>query len=293
MTLGIRALTPVFGAEVTGFSIRDGVDGETFAQIEAAFNEHSLVVFSEQPVSDDEQIAFSERFGALEETLVGAVGAASYLARISNTLPDGTLKEPEGQLALFARANQYWHTDSSFKATPAMASLLSARTIPPEGGDTEFASTRAAHEALPESTQARLAGLIAIHSITESRGKLSPGAVTEAQREALPPVPQSLVRTNPVTGRKSLLIGSHVASIVGMTEAEARDLHGELLAMATRPEHTYRHKWREGDIVMWDNRAVLHRGLPYDEVNDIRLLMRTTVAGQGPTVVEGRIVAGV
>ena len=291
MSLSIRALTPVFAAEVTGLSISECVDEETFGEVEAAFNDHSLLIFPGQRVDDSQQIAFSERFGALEETLAGVVGAQSQVQRISNTLPDGSFKEPGGHLALFGRANQFWHTDSSFKATPAMASLLSARVIP-SGGDTEFASTRAAYEALSVAEQARLDPLIAIHSIAYSREQLSPDAVSEEQKRALPPVPQALVRTNPVTGRKSLLIGAHLAAIDGMADDEAQALNRELVALATRPENTYRHSWRVGDIVMWDNRAVLHRGHPYDEVNHIRLLIRTTIAGAGPTVIDGEIVEG-
>lgn len=292
MALQIRPLTPVFGAEVSGFSIREGVDAATFEAIAAAFEAHSLLVFPGQPVSDGEQIAFTARFGPLEETLVGVVGEASKLVRVTNLLPDGTKKDPNGQLALFTRANLFWHTDSSFKAVPARASMLAARILPRAGGDTEFASTRAAWEALDAATQARLEGLIAIHSIAKSRERLSANAVTAAQKRAMPPVPQALVRTNPATGRKSLLIGSHVAAIVGMDEAEALALNDELVALATRPEHTYRHTWRPDDIVLWDNRAVLHRGHPYDEIDDERLLIRTTLAGAGPTVVDGRIVPG-
>jgi len=290
MALAIHPLTPVFGAVVTGFSIRDGVADSDFAEIERAFNEHGVLVFPDQPVNDEQQIAFSERFGPLEATLTGAVGAASKLARISNLMPDGSRKDPEGQLALFTRANLYWHTDSSFKPVPAMASLLSARILPKAGGDTEFASTRAAFEALPPETQARLERMIAVHWIVTSRLKVSPEAVTDAQRRDMPPVQQALVRSNPVTGRKSLLIGSHVTRIEGMDDDAALALNEELVQLATLPQHVYRHEWRANDIVMWDNRAVLHRGHPYDEAGDDRLLIRTTVAGGGPTVVDGRIV---
>jgi alpha-ketoglutarate-dependent 2,4-dichlorophenoxyacetate dioxygenase len=290
MALAMRPLTPVFAAEVTGFSIRDGVGDGDFAAIERAFNDYGVLVFPEQPVSDAEQIAFSERFGPLEATLTGAVGTGTKLARISNLLPDGSKKDPASQLALFTRANLFWHTDSSFKPVPAMASLLSARILPKAGGDTEFASTRAAFEALPPETQARLEQMIAVHWIVTSRLKLSPDAVTEAQRREMPPVQQALVRTNPVTGRKSLLIGSHVTHIEGLPDDDALALNEELVRLATLPRHTYRHRWRPHDIVMWDNRAVLHRGHPYDEAGDERLLLRTTVAGTGPTVVDGRIV---
>ena len=290
--LSIEPLTPVFGARVLGFSIRDGIDDDTFAAIEAAFEEFSVLVFPDQPVDDDAQIAFSERFGALEETLAGAVGAGSKIARITNILPDGTLKDPNSQLALFTRANIFWHTDSSFKAVPAKASLLSARQIPREGGDTEFASTRAAYDALPAEAKACLEGLVVVHDIARSRAMLTPKALSPEQREAMPPVEQALLRANPVTGRKSLTIGSHATRIEGWSEAESRALLDELMAAATRPENTYRHRWTIGDIVMWDNRAVLHRGHEYDEVGECRLMIRTTLAGAGPTVIDGRIQAG-
>ncbi|NKB59843.1 MAG: TauD/TfdA family dioxygenase [Alphaproteobacteria bacterium] len=291
MGLTVEPLTPAFGARVSGFSIRGGFDDRVLAEIEAAFEEYSVLYFPSQPVDDDEQISFSERLGVLEGTLPGAVGAGTKVARITNVMPDGTLKDPNGQQALFTRANIFWHTDSSFKPVPAKASLLSARRIPNAGGDTEFASTRAAYESLPPSTQARLEGLIVIHDIAHSRAMLTPEALSAEQRAAMPPVEQSLLRANPVNGRKSLLIGSHTARIKGWSEADSKALLEELMAATIRPEHTYRHKWTVGDIVMWDNRAVLHRGHEYDEINDRRLMIRTTLAGYGPTVVDGAIQA--
>jgi alpha-ketoglutarate-dependent 2,4-dichlorophenoxyacetate dioxygenase len=206
-------------------------------------------------------------------------------------MPDGTIKEPDGHLARFARANQFWHTDSSFRAVPAKASLLSVRILPHEGGDTEFASTRAAYDQLSAEEQSQLDQKIAVHSITHSRRTLGDNAVSEEQKQALPPVQQALVRTNPVNGRKSLLIGAHVCSIDGMSDDEAQALNDRLVDSAIAAG-TYRHHWKPGDMVMWDNRAVLHRGHAYDEVNEVRTLIRTTVAGAGPTVVDGRVVSG-
>ena len=289
MGLEITALTETFGARVTGFSIRAGIDDAAFRAIEDAFERFSVLNFPDQPVDDREQITFSERFGPLEATLAGAVGAGSKIVRLTNVLPDGTLKDPNGQQALFTRANNFWHTDSSFKPAPARASLLSARQIPSKGGDTEFASTGAAYESLSPAMKQRVEGLIAIHDIAHSRVRLDPKSVTEEQRRQMPPVPQAMVRVNPTTGRKSLLIGSHVSGIVGMDDGEAAALNEELVAIATQPEFTNRHRWTLGDIVMWDNRAILHRGMPYDEVNDRRLMIRTTLAGAAPTVVDGAI----
>lgn len=292
MGIEIEPLTPVFGARLTGFSIIGGVDDATIAEIDRALDVYSILHLPGQPVDDDQQVAFTARFGPLEETLPGAVGAGSKVARMTNYLPDGTLKDPDGQSALFTRANMFWHTDSSFKTAPARASMLSAREVATTGGDTEFASTRAAFEALPTDRQAALESCIAHHDIAQSRLKLSPDAVTPEQRRKMPPVPQALVRTNPVTGRKSLLIGSHICRIEGMSDAAAAALNEELVALATQPQNTYRHQWAPGDIIIWDNRAVLHRGHPYDEINDRRLMIRTTLAGTGPTVVDGVIQPG-
>ena len=292
MTIEITPLTPVFGARITGFDARDALDEATIVAIDRAIDDYSVLHLPGQPVTDDEQVAFTERFGPLEGTLPGAVGAGSKVARMSNYLPDGTMKDPNGQKALFTRANNFWHTDSSFNPIPARASMLSAREIATSGGDTEFASTRAAYDALSEEMRAKLEGLIAYHDIAHSRLKLSPDAVTAEQRRKMPPVPQAMVRVNPTTGRKSLLIGSHISRIEGMADYEAEALNAELVGLATRPENTYRHKWSTGDIIIWDNRAALHRGLPYDEVNDRRLMIRTTLAGTAPTVIDGRIQPG-
>ena len=292
MTIEITPLTPVFGARITGFDARDALDEATIVAIDRAIDDYSVLHLPGQPVTDDEQVAFTERFGPLEGTLPGAVGAGSKVARMSNYLPDGTMKDPNGQKALFTRANIFWHTDSSFNPIPARASMLSAREIATSGGDTEFASTRAAYDALSEEMRAKLEGLIAYHDIAHSRLKLSQDAVTAEQRRKMSPVPQAMVRVNPMTGRKSLLIGSHISRIEGMADYEAEALNAELVALATRPEYTYRHKWSTGDIIIWDNRAALHRGLPYDEVNDRRLMIRTTLAGTAPTVINGRIQPG-
>jgi len=292
MSVHIEPLTPHFGARATGFSIQDGLSEETFREIEAAANAYGVLVMPDQPLDDDAQIAFSERFGPLEGTLAGAVGAGSKIVRVTNILPDGTLKDPDSQLALFTRANLLWHTDSSFKATPAKFSLLSARILPSHGGgETEFASTAHAYDLLDADTRAQVDGMVAIHSIAWSREQFQKGASSEEQRRRLPPVPQALVRTNPQTGRKSLHLASHVMGIQGMADAEGRALHDRLMALATDPALVYRHQWSPGEAVIWDNRATVHRATPYDEVGDRRLMVRTTISDFGPTVVDGAIEA--
>ena len=291
MALRIEPLTPVFGATVSGLDTSQPLSPEVQAEISAAFEEYSVLVLHDQRLTDEQQIAFSEYLGPLEETLPGLVGSGSKLVRVSNMMADGSLKEPGGRLALFGKANQFWHADSTFRAAPSKGSILSARQIALQGGDTEYASTRAAYDSLSEAMKQRLDGLVAIHSIATSRKKIDPRAVSAEQEAALPPVPQALVRRNPVTGRKALVLGSHIGAIAGMADAEAQALIDELTAIATKSEFTYRHVWRNDDLVIWDNRAVLHRGHPYDEARERRLLVRTTLAGDAPTAVDGRVVA--
>jgi alpha-ketoglutarate-dependent 2,4-dichlorophenoxyacetate dioxygenase len=176
-----------------------------------------------------------------------------------------------------------WHTDSSFKKVPAHASLLSGREIPPEGGETQFASMRAGYARLPEDTRRFLEGKVAIHSFVYSRGLVDDGLMPPDHAAQVPPVRQALVRANPANGRKAFYVGSHACEIVGMPTAEARALLRELREAATRPELVYTHRWEVGDLVMWDNRCMLHRGRRWDESRYRRVMHRTTVAGEGPT----------
>ncbi|MDP6875317.1 MAG: TauD/TfdA family dioxygenase [Alphaproteobacteria bacterium] len=291
MALRIEPLTALFGATVSGFDAREPLGTELQAEISAAFEEYSVLVFHDQPLDDEQQVRFSEYFGPLEETLPGLVGSGSKIVRVSNMLADGSLKEPGGHLALFGKANLLWHSDSTFKAAPAKGSILSARQLAKKGGDTEFASGRAAYDSLSNEMKQRIDGLVAIHSIATSRRKVDPNAVSAEQEAALPPVPQALVRRNPVNGRKALVLGSHIGAILGMADDEATALIDELTEIATQDAFTYCHAWRPDDLVMWDNRAVLHRGRPYDEAKERRLMVRTTLAGDGPTAVNGRVVA--
>jgi alpha-ketoglutarate-dependent 2,4-dichlorophenoxyacetate dioxygenase len=211
------------------------------------------------------------------------------IADLSNVDAEGRLIPPEDRRMLYHSGNQLWHSDSSFKKIPALASLLSAREVPPEGGETEFASLWGAWEALPEPTQRRLEGLVAVHHLAYSRSLVAPGLLTSEQEAELPPVRQALVRTNPVNGRKTLYVGSHASHIEGMPEDEGRTLLQLLLALATQPPLVFCHRWQAGDFVIWDNRAVLHRGRPWDTSRYRRVMHRTTVAGEGPTVPDENI----
>jgi len=284
VTLTFEPLTPVFGATVAGIDITGDVSDEAIAEIQWAFEEYSVLVFHGQPLDDETQLAFSRRFGPLEDSLASTGGGGGYFARLTNVKEDGSLADPNSQRQLFSKANEFWHTDSSFKPVPARASLLSGRLVPPEGGETEFASARAAFAMLPEETQRRLEGMICEHDLSRSREMISPDAMTDAQRAAYPPVFHTMVRANPVNGRKALFLGTHVTRIVGVPDDDSRTLIDELMELITRPEFVYRHVWAQDDLVMWDNRCVLHRGRPWDATKYGRTVQRTTLAGDGPTV---------
>jgi alpha-ketoglutarate-dependent 2,4-dichlorophenoxyacetate dioxygenase len=281
-------LHPRFGARVEGVDLSRPLDDLTFRQVFDAFQEHSVLVFHEQRLTDEQQMAFSSRFGPLETT-IKATGRENRLhpnlVDLSNTDPerDGALMDWTDRRMLYQSGNQLWHSDSSFKPVPAMASLLSGREVPPVGGETEFASLRHAWATLPEETRRRLEGRVAVHSILYSRSTIATGLFDPEHEKGLPPVRQALVRANPANGRKALFIGSHAWYVEGMPYDESRRLLDELLAHATRPEGVYQHRWRPWDLVMWDNRAVLHRGRPWDAARHRRVMRRTTVAGEGPT----------
>jgi alpha-ketoglutarate-dependent 2,4-dichlorophenoxyacetate dioxygenase len=286
MGITIRPLHPHFVAEIAGVSLR-ALDDPTFAAVRGAFEEHSVLVFHDQHLTDDEQIAFTRRFGPLEETvrsIAQNTQVAPQIADLSNVDPEGNTMSADDRRMLYHKGNQLWHSDSSFKRVPAMASLLSAREVPPEGGETEYASLRAAWDALPVTMQQRLEDLVAVHSFAYSRGLVAPDLLLPEQEAELPPVKQRLVRVNPVNGRRAVYLGSHASYILGLAVEEGRALLRELLEHATRPEFVFQHHWRVGDCVMWDNRAVLHRGREWDTKRYRRVMHRTTVAGDGPTV---------
>jgi len=283
-TVSIRKLTPVFGAEITGVDLRD-LDDATFAKIEDAFETYSVLVFPDQPLNDDEQIAFSRRFGDLEKTQghIANNFTVKHVSEISNLDPDGKLMKPDDPRLRFRIGQRRWHTDSSFKRVPAKASLLHARVLPPDGGETQFASMRAAFDALPETRKREIDGKIAIHHYAYSRRNDGFTLTNEEEDKRFPPVPQAMVRANPKNGRKALYGGSHASHIRGMPEEEGRAQLQELLEFATQEQFTYTHRWKVGDLVMYDNRAVLHRARPYKMSEYPRVLHRTTVMGEGPT----------
>jgi alpha-ketoglutarate-dependent 2,4-dichlorophenoxyacetate dioxygenase len=273
----VRPLAEGFGAELCGVDLIDVASSDAaYCAVRAAFDAHSLLLFRAQEVTDDVQAAFSRAFGPLERVKVGSVGHGTFYSRLNNLDAEGRVVPENHRQVWRARANQLWHTDSSFKATPALASVLSARILPQAGGETEFASTRRAWERLSPERQERLRDAIATHSYANSRDQIHPELMTPEERAALPPVRWRMSWRNPVNGRRALYIASHAYAIDGTGDNEAKALLAELIAFATVPGHTYLHRWRPGDVVMWDNRATLHRGRPWP-LAEPRVMVRTTI----------------
>lgn len=278
----IRPLHPLFAGEVAGVDLRRPLPETDFAAIRAAFERLSVLVFPGQDLENEAQIAFSRRLGPLEATRAGAAGAGSPVIVLSNIGPDGAIAPPTDKQVLNNRANRYWHHDSSFKPVPARASLLHAREVPGTGGDTEFASTRAAWAELPAELQREARGRVALHDFGWSRSRVAPELVSEQERADWPPVRQAAVLDGP--HGPALYLGAHARSIEGMDEAEGRTLIERLMEHATQPRFVHAHRWRPHDLVLWDNRAVLHRATPFANTAERRHMVRTTVAGEGPTL---------
>jgi alpha-ketoglutarate-dependent 2,4-dichlorophenoxyacetate dioxygenase len=281
--LDIKPLHPLFAAEVRGVDPAKGASAEEFAAIDAAFARYSVLVFPDQDIDDAQQMAFSAHFGPLEVSRSVSVGAGTHLVIQTNMGPDGEIVAPTARQMLHGQANRFWHTDSSFKATPSCASALSARIIPSAGGNTEFATMRAAYAALPQRLKDAVAGKVAVHDFAYGRGKVDPNLVTAEERETLPPVRHVMVLDHGPLG-KSLYIGAHVARVEGMDEAEGRALVDELMEFATQDRFVYSHAWRPHDLVLWDNLAVLHRATPFASTTERGRMVRTTMAAPGPTV---------
>jgi alpha-ketoglutarate-dependent 2,4-dichlorophenoxyacetate dioxygenase len=276
-------LTPLFAARIEGVDVARGIDGATMAGLRDALDRFAVLVLPGQVIDDPAQIAFSQGFGALEMTRPGALGAGSAVIVLSNIGPGGEIAAPSDKQLLNNKANRHWHHDSSFKPIPARASLLSAREIPSAGGNTEFAFMRGAFAALEAAEQARLRGMVALHDFGWSRGRVDPTLVTEAEKTQHPAVRQAVVLEENPYG-PALYLGAHARSIDGMTEAESRALIERLMAHATEDRFIYSHRWSPGDLLIWDNRAVLHRATPFASTTERRHMVRTTVAGQGPTI---------
>jgi alpha-ketoglutarate-dependent 2,4-dichlorophenoxyacetate dioxygenase len=274
----IVPLGPGFAAELRGMTLAEiAAEDAAYKKTRAALEEHSVLVFRGQDVTDEVQLAFSRRFGPLEVTKVGSLGAGTNLVILSTIDENGNVVPADHRLALRNKANQLWHTDSTFKRVPALASVLSARVIPARGGETEYVSTRLAWDRLDPGLRRRLENSFAWHDYAHSRGKIAPDLASSEERAALPPQCWRLAWKNPTNGRTALYIASHAYAIEGMERKAAQKLLTELIDAATAPGFSYTHTWRKGDVVMWDNRATLHRGRPWP-AHEARLMVRTTIS---------------
>jgi alpha-ketoglutarate-dependent 2,4-dichlorophenoxyacetate dioxygenase len=292
MTLSIRPIDPVsrpfFGAVASGIDITQPLTREQAGEIEKGMDAFGVMVFHDQRLTDEAQMAFSRNFGELElatnnlrDTKEQRLGA--HIADISNLDINSNVLARENRRRLFSLGTRLWHSDSSFKVVPAKYSLLSARVIPSKGGNTEFADMRAAYDALDDATKAECEGLVCEHSQLFSRALIGFGDFTEQERRDFAPVRQRLIRRHPSTGRKSLYLASHAGTILDWPVPEARAFLRDLIEHATQRKFVYAHAWKPFDLVIWDNQATMHRGRPFDPT-EVRDMHRTTVAGLQSTM---------
>lgn len=289
MDLDIRPLHPLFAAEVIGVDLRDAPNATLVAQIDAAMDRYAVVVLRDQRIDDDQQLAFARALGPLEPSPAVVDAHLRRLKHremvdISNLEIDGSILGTEDRRRMFNLGNRLWHSDSSFKSTPAKYSMLHARVISPEGGETEFADMRAAWDALPEATKALIEPLVCDHSLIYSRALLGFDAFTEEERKEFAPVPQRLVRRHPGSGRRSIYLSAHIGTIHGWPRPEAMVLIRDLAEHATQREFVYRHTWRPHDLVIWDNRCTMHRARAFDDRQFKRDLRRLTLQDSAPTL---------
>jgi alpha-ketoglutarate-dependent 2,4-dichlorophenoxyacetate dioxygenase len=291
MSVSIRQIHPVFAGEVTGVDIGQPLSPSDVAAIEAGMDRYAVLVYHDQKLTDEQQMAFTRNFGKLEDARGGNITKPEDkrlqvgMNDVSNLGKDGRPLARDSRERAFNIGNMLWHSDSSFRPIPAKYSLLSARVVNPIGGNTEFADMRAAYDTLDAATKALIEDMVCEHSLMYSRGSLGMLEYSDEERAMFRPVRQRLVRTHPVTGRRSLYLSSHAGAIVGMPMAEARILLRDLNEHATQPAFVYVHRWRPWDLVMWDNRQMMHRVRRYDDTQ-ARDMRRTTVAGTAPTVAQ-------
>ncbi|MGQ0510750.1 MAG: TauD/TfdA dioxygenase family protein [Betaproteobacteria bacterium] len=283
MALSIFPVTPRFAAEVGDIDLSRPLDADTLQAVRDAFATYAVLVFPQQTLTSEQHLACASNFGPLEVTIQNALRNEKLRVRkefadIANLDAEGRLWKRDARIRLFQMGNRLWHTDSSFKAPSGYASLLYARTIAPYGGHTEYADLRAACDALPAALKARLQGLIAEHSLIYSRRKLGFTNFTPEEQKAFAPVRRPLLRRIPESGRESLYIASHIGRIEGMSDADTEALLAELVAHATQRQFVYTHRWRVGDLVMWDNRCTMHRGTEYEDTRWPRDLQRATTS---------------
>jgi alpha-ketoglutarate-dependent 2,4-dichlorophenoxyacetate dioxygenase len=281
MALTFRKLHPHFAGEVSPVDLRRVHDPETLAAIRGGMDEYAVLVFRDQPFTDAEQLDFAERLDGVLHTKLGISALQKNrlgneaLGDISNLDENGEIMKSDNRRRMYGLGNRLWHTDASFQDPAGRYSMLSAKVVPPVDADTEYADMRAAYDALPEDEKARLEGLRVHHSIAYSRQTLG-FEFSESEQDALKGAIHPLVRTIPRSKRRSLYVASHASRIIDWPVPEGRLLLRELIEHATRPEFVYRHQWRVGDLVIWDNRATMHRARPFDDAKYRRELRRVT-----------------
>jgi len=292
MSISIVPIGKCFAGEVSGVDLRRPLSAKTVAAIDSGMDEYAVLVFRGQDINDEEQLEFSRALGPIESSIGGNITRLDQrrlgtdIADVSNLDQNQNIYARDDRRRLFNLGNRLWHSDSSFRAIPAKYSLLSARSIPADGPNTEYADMRAAYDTLDDKIKAEVEGLICEHSLMYSRGQLGFTDFTEEEQQTFAPVRQVLVRTHPVTMRRSLFLASHAGTIVGWPMAEARIFLRDLIEWATQPQFVYVHDWRLHDLVIWDNRQTMHRVRRFNETEDVRDVRRTTVSSDGPTTTQ-------
>ena len=288
MAISLHAVTPEFVAEVGDIDLGKPISASDLAAIKAAFTRYAVLIFPDQTFSDESHLDFARHFGPLETSVFKLrtdhkMRLDEKMADVGNLDANNNILAANDRVRLYQLGNRLWHTDSSFKRLPAYCSMLHARSIPPIGGHTEFADLRAAYDALPEDTKRRIEGLVAEHSLMTSRARLGFTDFDETERKAFEPVPQVLARRLPDSGRMSLYLASHAGTIRGMAKADAERLLKELIDHATQRQFVHAHRWRVNDLVMWDDRCTMHRGMDFDDQRYKRDMRRATVSDVAPT----------
>ena len=286
MDFEVRPLKKNIGAEIRGVDLSRSLPDQTIKKIREVWINHVVAVFPNQKVNDEQHIKFSKRLGKLEIINMSALQMKGRpeIYEATNLDDDNNIMLNDHPVMSINRGNQKWHSDSSFKQVPATASMLNAYIVPKEGGETEFANMAAAYRALDEETKKLCEGLVAIHDFYWSRRDIEEQAFTQKERDAIPAVRHPLIRTHPETGQKAIYVGSHTREIEGWDFNKSRNLIDMLINFSTQKQFTYQHKWNVGDMVLWDNRSAMHRGMAFDDQNAKRRLHRTTIAGTGSTL---------
>ena len=277
-----------FGVRVSGLDLSKTLSQDSIQEIKQAIDRYSFLLFPDQNVSDDMQIAFTRQLGEPESSHVkyGQEGLIDYFITIGNVQDDGSKLGNDHQRTRFLTGNNMWHSDSSFREVPTYVSIMCAYEVPDEDGRSEFVSQRAAYKRLSNDTRETIDPLIAIHDYVYSRSKIGANMVSSSHAETLPPVRQKLVRKNLFTDEKNIYIGSHAKIIDGWGFEESRELIDDLLFQTTKPQHIYSHAWAPQDLVIWDNRCLLHRGSGYDADKYRRRMRQTRVMGKESTLNE-------